>query len=154
MSPSDWFFMILMPVAASSHAYALWQCSLGGADLLPSVGWLAVFFAVWALRNYFLAGSKRERGMFTMGMVALGALVVAPFSPLAGHVLAIFGALTVLASYVFVVIFVIRVPNAKLASRFQKASDFWAVVFKTYMVAQGITWLVTLVMLVQAALAL
>lgn len=153
MSATDNFFMLLMPVAASVHIWFAYSVHIGALELIPGIGKLAIFFALWALRNYYLQGSKKERGQFTMGLVALGSLVAQLFSPYIGHVMASVGALSVFLSYLFVFFLLARSPLAKLAKMAQKSTT-WALVFKVYLGVQGLTWLVTLVQLVQDTTAM
>ena len=145
MGVTGLFFQNLMIVSAGLHVYFTYAAVVTGVDILPVTSWFAVFFAVWALRNYYIAGSKKERGQFTMGTIVVGS-ATRTFSPFVGNVVAIVGCLAVFGSYVFVSTRLSKASLQDIAERLNKTRT-WAAIFKAYMLVQGLTWLVILVVL-------
>ena len=149
LSPVQTFFMYLMPVSLVAYIAMLYGILTDQLPLLPTVGGMALFYAFWGLRNFALDGNKRERAMFTCGMLALGCYLGEHGEPVIGRLIAIFGCLAVFGSYVFVSKLVVGADNVALAARFRKTVT-WAKILKFYMMSQSVTYFVTLVLLVQS----
>jgi hypothetical protein len=124
--------------------------------IMSVAGGLGAFHTLWALRNYFLKGYKRERGMITMGLVTLGFVVNVAGASVVGFVIAIVGAVAVVLSFT-AVSFVFRstklcggISCVELAARRRK-SVIWAKVYRGYNLVELLVWLAIMVLLIDGA---
>ena len=107
--------------------------------------------AVWALRNYFVVGRKRERGMFTMGTISLGAAVAQMENgAFAGHVIAVIGCVAVVVSFALVSSRIAKWPIGKIAHVCGGKSLTWAKIYKAYMFTSTLVWVGVLVVVARA----
>ena len=151
MSATDYFFMLLMLVSAGYHALTVYRAYQSGEDVLELSAKFGLFFAVWALRNYYIVGNKRERGQFTCGAVALGYVIYTiaggySVGGVIGYALSTLGAFAVAGSYAFVTNLLRKMSHAEMALKFRK-TETWAIILRVYMLVQGLTWGVTLYLL-------
>jgi len=132
LTTTENFFMLLMIASqvASFHMLFLYHDNF---DMLRQrLCILAALHAVWAVRN-FVSGNKRERGMFTYGIV-VAAIGLNRIN------LAILGSIMVWSSYLFVLSVIYAWPATKLAYVHKKTA-VWAMVFKGYVCSNLILWL-------------
>ncbi len=140
LSPVENVFLLLM-VVSQIASYAMLAVSHADVNIFRQrLTYLSTFHAIWATRNY-AAGNKRERGMVTYGVVALGTSFHRPM-------LAVLGAFMVWSSFLFVLSVMHAWPAAKLAHVNRKTIR-WAVVFKAYVCSNLLLWLIIGWLLVQ-----
>ena len=163
MGAGDIFFMLLMPITSVvSIVLVVWvavEPTYGTGPppaVMPVAGGLGAFHTLWALRNFFLDGNKKERGMVTMGLVALGSVLDATVDSVLGHVVALVGALGVVLSFAAVCFLFPFTKlcggksNEELAARRSKPV-VWAKILRGYMLAELLIWVVITALLVDGA---
>ena len=145
--------MYMMPLSVAATIALVSAAAAGDMlPLLPTVGGIAAFYAVWALRNYFVVGRKQERGMFTMGTISLGAIVDASSesNAFAGHVIAVVGCVAVVFSFALVASRIAKWPISKIAHVAGGKSLTWAKIYKGYMLSSVLVWTAILILVARA----
>ena len=102
LTTTECFFVALMILSPAVSWAAVIGLRGDPAARRHALGHLAVFQALWAVRN-FVSVSKRERGMFTYAIVAAGCY-------LDNAMFAVGGSALVLGSYLFVASFIAKWP--------------------------------------------
>jgi hypothetical protein len=137
LTPTETFFMFLMPVSQAVVWSSLYMVRVGTIDAAVCALVISIFYAVWAVRNY-LTGNVRERGMFTFGVTAMGAaleMVVEASWPV---YVAVVGCASVAGSCAFVLLTVGPWPLTKLAHVSQKTVLF-AGILKAYLTSLALS---------------
>ena len=140
-SATEILFMLLM-VASQAAAWVMVITLHASPPLRLGLGGLAVFHALWALRN-FVSVNRRERGMISYGVLACGCFF-------ALMRVTLLGAGMVWLSYLFVAtsMGVATLPASKLA-HLRKQTLVWAYVFKLYVFSNLALWPVVAVLVVR-----
>ena len=125
-------FMLLMPISGLATWALLAAAYLEVLPLAPVVFGTALFQTAWALRNRFYAGNRRELGMLTYGILALGAALTLSFEGAWPYYVALTGCFLVAASVAYVLSLITCWPLVKLAL-LQKKTTCWAGVLKVYL---------------------
>ena len=125
------FFMLLM-VVAQVVAWVMVTTLHEEPSLRLDLGGLAVFHALWAVRN-FVYVAKRERGMITYGVLAVGCFF-------ALWRVTLLGIAMVWLSYTFVAWMGVATFSASKLAYVRKQTLVWAYIFKLYVLSNLALW--------------
>lgn len=134
------FFMLLM-AASQVVAWAMVTALHDVPSLRLNLGGLAVFYALWAVRN-FVSVDRRERGMISFGVLAVGCIFALMRVTLLGIGM-------VWLSYVFVAYMGVATFSASKLAYVRKQTLVWAYVFKLYVLSNLALWPVVAVLVMR-----
>ena len=123
---TEMFFMLLM-AASQVVAWAMVTTLHDAPSLRLGLGGLAVFHALWAVRN-FLSVTKLERGMISYAVLAVGCFFALMRVTLLGIGM-------VWLSYAFVASKGVATFSASKLAYVRKQTLVWAYVFKLYVLS-------------------
>lgn len=135
------FFTALMPI---SHAAAWWMVlqtknTEDAAEFYKTVASIAAFYCAWALYKVFGMGDKKEKGQFSMGLLAASAVFLQnfPYVVMAANVL-------VILNFAVVVPFFVNRGVAGIAKMVHKEvttlTMTWGYVFLFYLLGNVALW--------------